>query len=63
MSTGKEFMQKKKTSLMVALAMFAALVIVLQVVATIITLRACPMSSPLVPLSVAGARYGPTAGA
>lgn len=55
-------MQKKKTSLMVALAMFAALVIVLQVVATFIKIGSFPITLTLVPIIVAGALYGPKAG-
>lgn len=55
-------MKKKELSLMVELAMFGALVVVLQVIATFIKIGSFPITLTLVPIIVAGAIHGPKAG-
>ena len=56
-------MRNEKTKTLVTLSMFGAIVIVLQLVATFINFGGFPITLTLVPIIVAGAIYGPGAGA
>jgi len=56
-------MHNTKTKKLVTLSLFGAIVVVLQVVATFINIGGFPITLTLVPIIIAGAIYGPGAGA
>lgn len=55
-------MRNEKTKTLITLSLFAAIVIVLQIVATFINLGGFPITLTLVPIIIAGAIYGIPAG-
>ena len=56
-------MRNKDTKKVVTIAMFAALIVVLQVIATFVNFGGFPITLTLVPIIIAGAMFGPGMGA
>lgn len=55
-------MKNEKTKKLVTLSLFAAIIVVLQIIATFVNFGGFPITLTLVPIIVAGAIYGPLTG-